>query len=104
MRANLSSAIAVVVLLVAFGAAVVAVARQRARRGIATAGQRATYEVLHTAGLAAEPLRAGLTAASAGKAVGHLRALVGGAGLGRRRHRPGSSPSTAPASTTANRA
>jgi len=37
--------------------------------------------VLHTAGLAAEPLRAGLSPTSAGKAVRHLRALIGAAGL-----------------------
>ena len=66
---------------------VLAVLRLRARRGIATATQRATYEVLHTAGLAAEPLRAGLTAAGAAKAVRHLRALVGAAGLALDRRR-----------------
>ncbi|MFY1674481.1 sensor histidine kinase [Plantactinospora sp. WMMB334] len=65
----------------ALGAALFAVVRLRARRGIATATQRATYDVLHTAGLAAEPLRAGLTPASAAKAVRHLRTLVGSAGL-----------------------
>ena len=37
--------------------------------------------MLHTAGLAAEPLRAGLSAAGAAKAVRHLRALVGAVGL-----------------------
>ena len=73
--------IAVVVLLVALGAALAAVVRHRARRGIATATQRATYEVLHTAAQAAEPLRAGLTAVAAGKAVGHLRRLIGATGL-----------------------
>ncbi|MFB9234533.1 sensor histidine kinase [Plantactinospora siamensis] len=81
MAANLSAAFAVLVLVSALGAAVFAVLRLRARRGIVTAGQRATYEVLHTAGLAAESLRSGLTAASAGKAVRHLRTLVGAAGL-----------------------
>jgi len=73
--------VAVVVLLVALGAALAAVVRHRARRGIATATQRATYEVLHTAAQAAEPLRAGLTGAAAGKAVGHLRRLIGATGL-----------------------
>jgi two-component system LytT family sensor kinase len=81
VRGNLSAALAVLALLVALGATVYAVARLRARRGIATATQRATYEVLHTAGLAAEPLRAGLSSASAGKAVRHLRALIGANGL-----------------------
>jgi two-component system, LytTR family, sensor kinase len=78
---NLSSVIAVVVLVTALGAALFAVVGLRARRGIATATQRATYEVLHTAGLAAEPLRAGLSQAGAAKAVRHLRTLVGAAGL-----------------------
>ncbi len=81
MRANLSAAIAVAALLAALGATVLAVARLRARRGIATATQRATYEVLHTAVLAAQPLRAGLSAASAAKAVRHLRSLIGADGL-----------------------
>jgi two-component system LytT family sensor kinase len=81
VRANLSAAVAVLVLLAALGAAVYGVVRLRARRGIATFAQRATYEVLHTAGQAAEPLRAGLSPASAGKAVRHLRALIGAAGL-----------------------
>jgi two-component system LytT family sensor kinase len=73
--------VAVLVLLAALGAAVYGVVRLRGRRGIATATQRATYEVLHTAGQAAEPLRAGLSRANAGKAVRHLRALVGATGL-----------------------
>jgi len=73
--------LAVLVLVAALAGAVVAVLRLRARRGIATAMQRATYDVLHTAALAAEPLRGGLTASSAGKAVRHLRTLVGAVGL-----------------------
>jgi two-component system LytT family sensor kinase len=79
--ANLSAVLAVVALVTALGAAVYAVVRLRARRGIATPTQRATYDVLHTAGLAAEPLRAGLTVASAARAVRHLRPLVGAVGL-----------------------
>lgn len=70
-----------VTLVSALAGAVYAVVRLRARKGIATATQRATYDVLHTAELAAEPLRAGLTSATAGKAVRHLRALVGAAGM-----------------------
>ncbi|WP_433388738.1 sensor histidine kinase [Micromonospora sp. KLBMP9576] len=81
MGANLSGFLGVVSLLAALVAALFAVVRLRGRRGIATATQRATYEVLHTAGLAAEPLRAGLNATNAAKAVRHLRALVGAAGL-----------------------
>jgi two-component system LytT family sensor kinase len=79
--ANLSAVLAVVALVTALGAAVYAVVRLRARRGIATPTQRATYAVLHTAGLAAEPLREGLTEATAAKAVRHLRPLLGAVGL-----------------------
>ncbi len=81
MQGNLPAALAVLVVLAALAAAVYGVVRLRARRGIATATQRATYEVLHTAGEATEPLRAGLSPGSAAKAVRHLRALVGAAGL-----------------------
>jgi two-component system LytT family sensor kinase len=78
---NVSAALAVLALVVALAGAVYAVVRLRARRGIATAEQRATYDVLHTAGLAAEPLRAGLTPTTARQAVRYLRALVGAPGL-----------------------
>jgi two-component system LytT family sensor kinase len=81
VRANLSAAAAILLVVAALVTAVYAVVRLRARRGIATATQRATHAVLHTAGLAAEPLRSGLSGASAGKAARHLRALVGAAGL-----------------------
>ncbi|MFI5936208.1 sensor histidine kinase [Actinoplanes sp. NPDC051494] len=73
--------LAVVAVLAALAGAVVAVLRLRARRGVATAAQRATYDVLHSASLAAEPLRTGLTTASAAKAARHLRRLVGAPGL-----------------------
>ncbi|MFJ6954563.1 sensor histidine kinase, partial [Micromonospora aurantiaca] len=53
MGGNLSAVFAVVSLVTALAAALWAVLRLRGRRGIATATQRATYEVLHTAGLAA---------------------------------------------------
>jgi two-component system LytT family sensor kinase len=78
---DVSTGLAVLALVGALGGAVYAVVHLRARRGVATATQRATYEVLHTAGLAAEPLRTGLSAESAAKAVRHLRALVGAPGL-----------------------
>ncbi|MER7166472.1 histidine kinase [Micromonospora sp. NPDC000207] len=77
----MTAALGGAVLVGALGAALWALVRLRARRGIATATQRATYEVLHTVGLAAEPLRTGLTEAGAAKAVRHLRTLVGAAGL-----------------------
>ncbi|HEX2774891.1 MAG TPA: histidine kinase [Micromonosporaceae bacterium] len=81
MGANLSTAVAVLALVSALVGAVFAVVRLRARRSIATATQRATYDVLHTAGLAAEPLRTGLHRAGAAKAVRPLRVLVGAVGL-----------------------
>lgn len=62
--------------------AVLAAARWWTRRVLATPGQRATYEVLHTASLAAPPLRSGLTATSAGKSVKHLHALLGSVAVG----------------------
>jgi two-component system LytT family sensor kinase len=73
------SVLAALALVAALAAAVIAVTRRR--RSIATPGQRATYDVLHTAALAAEPLRAGLDAATAAKAAHHLRALVEADGL-----------------------
>jgi two-component system LytT family sensor kinase len=76
-----SAAVALLVLLGALVGAVFAVVRLRARRGIATAAQRATYDVLHVAALAAEPLRAGLSEAGAAKAVRHLRTLTGAVGF-----------------------
>ena len=81
MRTDLPTVLAVLALVTALAGAVVAVVRLRGRRGIATAMQRATYDVLHTASLAAAPLRGGLTVASAAKSARHLRALVGAAGL-----------------------
>ncbi|GAB1643982.1 sensor histidine kinase [Krasilnikovia sp. MM14-A1259] len=81
MGARTGTVVAVLAVLLALAAAVLAVVRLRARRGVATPQQRATYDVLHTAALAAEPLRAGLTAAAAGKAARHLRTLVGAVGL-----------------------
>ncbi len=49
----------------------------RTRRLFGTPADRATYATLHAASQAAPPLRAGLTAAGAAKAVRHLRALLG---------------------------
>jgi two-component system LytT family sensor kinase len=78
---NLAAGLIVVVLAAALVGAVYAVIRLRGRRAIATAAQRATYDVLHIAELAAEPLRNGLTEAAAGKAIRHLRTLTGAAGI-----------------------
>jgi two-component system LytT family sensor kinase len=81
MAGRIETGVAVVAVLAALAAAVAAVLRLRGRRGIATAMQRATYDVLHTAGLAADSLRSGLTPATAAKAVRPLRRLVGSVGL-----------------------
>src|SRR5689334_15847986 len=82
MGMDTTATLAVVVLVLAVGGTLYLVAGTRGRRGIATPGEKATYDVLHRAGLAAEPLRTGLDAIAAGKAVRHLRALVGSHGLG----------------------
>jgi two-component system LytT family sensor kinase len=44
---------------------------------LGTEADRATFRTMHTASLAAPPLRSGLTEASAAKAVRHLRELLG---------------------------
>jgi two-component system, LytTR family, sensor kinase len=49
----------------------------RLRRDLGTPADRATFNTLHTASLAAPPLRGGLTAAGAGRAARHLRVLLG---------------------------
>ena len=54
-----------------------AVGRVRSRRRFATSAERVTFETLHTASLAAPPLRLGLNATSAGKSARHLRTLLG---------------------------
>ncbi|NUR88151.1 MAG: histidine kinase [Nonomuraea sp.] len=54
----------------------------RGRRELGTGpAERATFETLHTASLAAPPLRAGLTAEGALKASRHLRELLGSPAL-----------------------
>jgi two-component system, LytTR family, sensor kinase len=82
MGMDTSATLAVVVLVAALIGTVYLVIGRRGRRGIATPEQRATYDVLHRAGLAAEPLRSGLDANTAAKAVRHLHALVGSVALG----------------------
>jgi two-component system LytT family sensor kinase len=82
MGMDAGATLAVVVLVAALAGSVYLVIGRRARRGIATPEQRATYDVLHRAGLAAEPLRSGLDTATATKAVRHLHALVGSISLG----------------------
>jgi two-component system LytT family sensor kinase len=48
-----------------------------ARRHFGTPVERATFETLHTASLAAPPLRGGLTPPAASRSAPHLRALLG---------------------------
>jgi two-component system LytT family sensor kinase len=67
----------VAALLLVAGPSVWAVGRVRSRRGFATSAERVTFETLHTASLAAPPLRLGLTETSAGKSARHLRTLLG---------------------------
>ncbi|WUV84332.1 histidine kinase [Streptomyces sp. NBC_01476] len=65
------------VALVIAGAAAALFWLVRGRRGFGTPADRAAYATLHAASLAAPPLRDGLTAESARRAAGHLRALLG---------------------------
>jgi two-component system LytT family sensor kinase len=53
----------------------------RGRRAFGTVEQRATYEALHLASLAAPALRQGLTADAAARSARHLRALLGSAAV-----------------------
>jgi two-component system, LytTR family, sensor kinase len=57
--------------------ALVAVRLRQRRGGFGTPAERVTFETLHTASLAAPPLRLGLTEASAEKSARHLRTLLG---------------------------
>ncbi len=47
------------------------------RRALVTSAERATYDALHEASLAAPFLRAGLTSEAAGRSAGHLLRLLG---------------------------
>ena len=55
---------------------------RRTQRVVTTPAQRAVHQALHTASLAAVPLRRGLTEESASEAAPHLRALAGAEALG----------------------
>ena len=67
----------VVALLLVLLLSVWVVGRVRSRRRFATSAERVTFETLHTASLAAPPLRLGLNGTSAGKSARHLRSLLG---------------------------
>lgn len=53
----------------------------RTRQALTTPAERAVHDTLHTASLAARPLRRGLDATSAAEAAPYLRQLTGGASL-----------------------
>lgn len=55
---------------------------RRTQRVVTTPAQRAVHQALHTASLAAVPLRRGLTAEAAGEAAPYLRVLAGAEALG----------------------
>lgn len=74
--------VAVTVAVVVVGLAVALLIRSRTRRTVATPAERAVHSALHTASLAARPLRQGLTRSSAAEAAPHLRALTGAESLG----------------------
>ena len=67
----------VVALLVVTGLVVWTAARLQQRRGFGTAAERVSFDTLHTASLAAPPLRLGLTESSATKSARYLRMLLG---------------------------
>ncbi|WP_109529721.1 MULTISPECIES: sensor histidine kinase [Nocardia] len=76
----MTTAVAIIV-----GAALIAGALllwPRTRRSVTTPAERAVHTALHTASLAARPLRGGLTAVSAQEAAAHLRILTGAQALG----------------------
>jgi two-component system, LytTR family, sensor kinase len=70
-----------VVAAVAVTGVLAAVPWWRGRRELGSPADRATFQTLHTASLAAPPLRAGLTEQGAQKAARHLRELLGSAAL-----------------------
>ncbi|MGV4987346.1 sensor histidine kinase [Streptomyces sp. NRAIS4] len=77
--------VAVGVLLFAVGLAAGRILARRSaqdRTDLGTSVERATFHTLHTASVAAPPLRAGLTEDAARKAVRRLRPLFGTAALG----------------------
>ena len=67
----------VLVVLVVSLLGVLLARRLRRHPDLGTDAERATFDTLHTASLAAPPLREGLTPAGARKAVRHLRTLLG---------------------------
>jgi len=72
-------AVLVLLLVITVVAAGFAAVWLRTRRVVTTPAERAVHSTLHTASLAARPLRRGLDADSAAEAAPHLRQLLGGA-------------------------
>ncbi len=71
----------VIVVLVVLILGVLLARRVRGHADLGTDAERATFDTLHTASQAAPPLREGLTPAGAGRAIRHLRALLGTAAV-----------------------
>jgi two-component system, LytTR family, sensor kinase len=71
----------VIVVLAVLILGVLLVRRVRRHPDLGTDAERATFATLHTASLAAPPLREGLTPIGASRAIPHLRALLGTAAV-----------------------
>nr|WP_207165681.1 histidine kinase [Tomitella biformata] len=72
----------ILLIVVAVLAAAVLIVWVRSHQSFSTPTERAVHNALHTASLAARPLRRGLNTESATEAAPHLRELTGAAGLG----------------------
>ena len=78
----MTGALAWLAMIVALIVTVIAVISLRGRRDLTTPEERAVHSTLHTASLAATPLRDGLDTRSASVAAPHLRVLTGADALG----------------------
>ncbi|GAB3269035.1 sensor histidine kinase [Kineosporia babensis] len=70
-------AVEILAVLVVLVLCAVAIRRFRRSPDLGTEAERATFDTLHTASLAAPPLRDGLTPEGAQRAIRHLRTLLG---------------------------
>lgn len=75
-----TTAVVLLVMAAVVAGAVIVITR-RGTRPLTTPTERAVHAALHTASLAARPLRRGLDAASASEAAPHLRTLTGAAAV-----------------------
>lgn len=71
----------ILLIVIAVLAAAVLIVWLRSHRSFSTPAERAVHHTLHTASLAARPLRRGLTIESAAEAAPHLHELTGSAAL-----------------------